>query len=155
MLVIDGQPMEFPPAKLILETRDGRTVALLMSDDPREAINDDYTGNSYYLEVAFDEEIDTLRDRVWHYQARSTERVESLNGFFLNGNRFELQPYELKIHFEHNPPHPATGAGGDVVWISGTCYEYATRVVGQGLEHAGPAPPRLVPVTGRIDVTIP
>ena len=36
--------------KLVVEDRNGATTALLMSDDPPEAINDDYTGNSYYID---------------------------------------------------------------------------------------------------------
>lgn len=158
VLVIEGQPVEFPPARLVVETRNDRTVALLMSDDPREAINDDYTGNSYYVEVQFEEEVDTLRDRVWHYQATSAERLDSPTGIFLQGNRRELQPFDLKVHFEHNPRDPnapAGGEAGDVVWISGTFYEYEAQPVGPGGVPSRPPPPRLVAVSGRIDVAIP
>lgn len=146
VLIVDEQPREFPPARLFVESRNGKTVALLMSEDPREAIDDDYTGNSFYLEVAFDEEVDSLRDRVWQFQATSPERSDGPHGLFLEGNRKQLQPFELKVHFE-GPKEP--GAEG-VAWISGTFYQF---------EEAPPdgraPPPRIVPVAGRIPLPLP
>jgi hypothetical protein len=147
VLIVDEQPREFPPARLVVESRNGKTVALLMSDDPKEAIDDDYTGNSYYLEVRFDEEIDSLRDRVWQHQATSSDRADSPDGIFLEGNRKQLQPFDVKVHFEHGKSE----GGGDVAWISGTftLFEEAPA------DGSRPPPPRLVPVTGRVPVKIP
>ena len=145
VLMVDDQPREFPAARLVVEQRNGKTVALLMSDDPREAIDDDYTGNSYYLELAFEEQIDSLRDRVWEYQSLSAERVDSPNGLFLEGNRKQAQPVDVKIHFEG----PRQGRDA-VTWISGTFYLFE-----EAPEGARPPPPRLIPVAGRIPVPLP
>jgi hypothetical protein len=145
LLVIDEQPREFPPAKLLVESRNGKTVAFLMSDDPKEAIDDDYTGNSYYIELTFDEELESLRDRVWHYQAPSAERLDSPNGIFLEGNRKELQPFEMKVQFIPAPKDDPSVS--DVVWLSGTFYQFETQNERQA--------PKLVTVNGRMQVKIP
>src|SRR5438045_3131982 len=51
VILIDQKPYSFPPAILQLRNRDGQVSAILMSDDPKEAINEDYRGNSFYLEM--------------------------------------------------------------------------------------------------------
>jgi hypothetical protein len=146
VLIVDEQPREFPPARLVVESRNNKTVALLMSDDPKEAIDDDYTGNSYYLEITFDEELDTIKDRVWVYQAHSADNLDSPHGIFLEGNRKELQPFDMKVQFQAARKNDPAGTP-DVIWLSGTFYQTDTR--------DSKNPPRLVAVTGRIEVAIP
>lgn len=145
VLVVDEQPLEFPPARLLVEARNGRTVVLIMSDDPRDAINDDYTGNGYHLELVFDEELASLRDCVWQSQPTSAAPTTySPHGIFLEGNRRQLVPFEVKVHFEHREGEPG------VAWISGTFH-----VIEEPPPGGRRPPPRLVPVAGRIPVTIP
>lgn len=134
-MIIDQKPREFPPPKLVVEERNGRTVALLLSDDPPEALNPNYTGNSYYIEMTFDEKLKDLAGHEWVYEAPSADRLESTNGIFLEGNRKQLQPFQVKIKFQADP-------GGDIVWIGGTFYEF--------METDPPTAPRMVPVAGRL-----
>lgn len=140
VLLIDGERSEFPPARLVVDDRNGKTVALLMSDDPPQAINDDYAGNSYYLEMEFDDLLPTVRGQVWFYEAPSTDKQDSPNGIFLQGHRQQLQPFQVKVQFQQID-------GGDVAWVSGTFHLYASG--------ARPQLPRVVSVTGRLPVSLP
>lgn len=135
IMIINDQPREFPPARLVLKERNEKTVALLISEDPPEAIDDDYVGNSYYLEMPFDELLTSIRDQVWMFEAPSTDKLNTPNGIFLEGNRRQLQPFQVKVQFQHI-------GEDDVAWISGTFHQYDTT--------ADPSPPRLVAVTARL-----
>jgi hypothetical protein len=146
LLNVDGEVREFPPAKLVVETRNNRTVAFLLSDDPPQAIDNDYKGNSYYLELTFAEELPTLRDHAWTFQAPSVQRMDSPNGIFLEGNRFHLQPFAVKIAFEHTDE-------GDSAIVGGTFYLYELSRPA-GADQPEPQP-RAVNVTGRMSVKIP
>jgi hypothetical protein len=102
-VMIDNQRVEFPPAKLSLQSRDGKVHALLMSDDPPAAISQNYTGNSFYIEMTVDD-VDDVNDvpgAMVQYQApQSTEREDSPNGIFLEGGKKQLQPDNIKVEFE-------------------------------------------------------
>jgi hypothetical protein len=99
---IDQQSYEFPPARLVLRNKDDHVVALLFSVDPPNAINDNYTGNSYFLEMP-DLEIaegSTLAGASWSYKAPNSEREESVSGIFLQGRRIQLQPFDVRVEFD-------------------------------------------------------
>jgi len=141
IILVDGEQREFPPPRLVVDDRNGKTVALLMSDDPPQAINDDYAGNSYYIEMEFDDALPTVRGQVWVYEAPNSDKQDSPNGIFLEGNRKQLQPFQVKVQFQQVD-------GGDVAWISGTFHFYHNN-------DAQPSLPRVVTVTGRLPVTLP
>ncbi len=103
MLAIDQEIYSFPPARLRVRQKRGGdpVVAVLFSDDPKSAIDDNYAGNSYYLEMALDVgSPDELGQAVWTYKSPSSARMNSTNGIFLNGTRIQLQPLEVRVEFE-------------------------------------------------------
>lgn len=139
-MIINDQPREFPAAKIKVKERNDRTVVYLISDDPPEAIDDDYIGNSYYLEIPFDEQLESLAGQEWRFEAPSLDKLDTPNGIFLEGNRKQLEPYQVKVQFQR-------AGEQDLVWISGTFFQYDTI--------ADREPPKLVAVTGRLVVTFP
>jgi hypothetical protein len=104
-IAIDQARYEFPPAKLRLRSRGNGVSALLMSDDPPAAIRDDYTGNSFYLEIELAvRDVSDLAGTVIRYQAPSSQRVDSPNGIFLEGGRKQLQPLDVRAEFSGTAP---------------------------------------------------
>ncbi len=141
-LVIDNQRVEFPPAKLNLQVRDDKVHALLLSDDPPAAISENYTGNSYYIEMTIDDvdDVSNVAGASVQYQAaQSTERDDSPDGIFLEGGKKQLQPQSVKVEFE--------GAGEKMaVRITGTFVMFDTQDEN--------VPPTQVPVSARLLATI-
>jgi hypothetical protein len=113
IVMIDQKRVTFPPAILQVRNRDGQLTAILMSDDPKDAINDNYHGNSFYLEMPL--EVTDLKDLpsdVYRYTSANSERTDSPNGIFLDGNRLQLQPADIQVKFEgDNSPMNVTLAG--------------------------------------------
>jgi hypothetical protein len=101
VVLIDQKPYTFPPAVLQVRTRDGQLSAVLMSDDPKDAIDDNYHGNSFYLEMPLDvTEVKDLPTFVYRYISPSNDKTDSPNGIFLDGNRLQLQPQQIQVKFE-------------------------------------------------------
>jgi hypothetical protein len=114
-MMIDQQRVDFPPAKLRISDSDGRVVALLHSDDPRDAISDRYTGNSFYFEMALDAPTPAeFVSSVWHFTAPTIDRGETPFGVFLDGHRRQLQPLDVSIEFDATDDPTNT-----TVWITG------------------------------------
>ncbi len=112
-MIIDQQRVEFPPAKLALRTKGGQVLALLYSDDPPNAIDDTYTGNSFYIEMVLDitdaAQIATAR---WTFRAPDSERADTSTGIYLDGRKRHLQPLDVSVEFEG-------GSSPIKVWLSG------------------------------------
>ena len=110
-----GVARQFPPARLRLHGKGDEGVsAMLFSDDPKEAINKNYTGDSYYFlvklpQVAGVQQIDGAR--FW-FQTSPHDREDSPNGIFLRGDRYRLEPTNAIIHFEGTPPHATVHVRG-------------------------------------------
>jgi hypothetical protein len=103
IIVIDNQRIEFPPARLNLQLRDDKVHALLLSDDPPTAISENYTGNSYYIEISCDDldNVDNVPGSSYELRSpQSTELVDSPDGIFLDGGKKQLQPQSVKVEFE-------------------------------------------------------
>lgn len=97
---INGRLVPFPRARLKIEDDGKHLNVLLFSDDPPQAINDDYTGNSFYLQMGLD--VADPRDLhlgTWRHQARSQEREDTPFGIYLNGRKAQLQPYNVNASF--------------------------------------------------------
>lgn len=134
-MMIDQARVEFPPVLLRLSREDNQFILLLCSDDPKEAFKDDYRGNSFYIELPVTtEEALALSGKTWVIKTRSSERTESLNGIFLDGNRKQLQPDQVTFRIDGDDPEMTLTMGG-------TFLEFDTR--------DEKIPPRLVPVSGR------
>ena len=108
---IEDRLVEFPPAKLRVGTSDGKVVALLYTDDPKDALKDQYAGNSFYFQMQLDaDDVKNFADSDWRYKAESNEQADTPYGIFLDGHRKQLQPIDVAVTFEP--------AGGDQTLIS-------------------------------------
>jgi hypothetical protein len=118
---IGGEPCDFPLARLRFSQKDGVISADLFSNDPKEAIDDNYAGNSFYLVMTFEgEDPRALGSVTWPYKAASGTRAETTTGLFLNGTKFRLQPYEVVVQLV------PVGASMDVT-IQGQFLRFDTR----------------------------
>lgn len=102
LINIDGNLVLFPPAKLRIDESDGKAVARLFSDDPKgAALDENYDGNSFYLQIELEEEdAKDLGGVELTYKAPSSERDDSPYGIFLEGRRWVLQPADVRIAFD-------------------------------------------------------
>jgi hypothetical protein len=108
---IEDRLVQFPPAKLRVGTADGKVVALLYTDDPKDAIKNEYSGNSFYFQMQLDaDEVKNFADSDWRFKAESNEQADTPYGIFLDGHRKQLQPVDVAITFEP--------AGGDQTLVS-------------------------------------
>jgi hypothetical protein len=99
-LQIGNQTISFPRARLMLMQSQPDLALLLFSDDPRDALKADYSGNRYYFEIQLDiDDVARIAAADWHFKAPSIERADSPTGIFLDGDRKQLQPYDVDIVF--------------------------------------------------------
>ena len=111
MMDIDGNMVLFPPARVRLDEADGKLIARLFSDDPKHALDENYDGNSFYLQLDVDP-ADTpdgrsLGGTVLTYRGSGSERDDSPYGIFLEGRRWILQPADVRIAFEAPGANPS------------------------------------------------
>ena len=140
VMMIDQQRYEFPAALLQLRRRDGHLDAILLSDDPKDAISENYHGNSYYLQIpAQANDVKDLLSAPWRYTAPSNERSDSPDGIFLDGNRLQLQPGDISVRIEGESPLMT-------VYLSGNFQLFDT--------HDDKVPSRLVPVMATLSVKV-
>ena len=106
LMTIDGTMVLFPAAKLRLDEADGQVVARLFSDDPKGALEANYVGNSFYLQLPLDEDdakdvksAADLSGVVLKYQNPTRERDDTPYGIFLEGRRWVLQPADVNVTF--------------------------------------------------------
>src|SRR5581483_11338557 len=119
---IEQKQLTFPPAILQVQNRDNQCNAILMSDDPKSAIEDNYHGNSFYLEMPLMvSDPKDLPSYSYQYQAPTSDRTDSPDGIFLDGNRLQLQPLMMQVKFED------AGGGAIEVTLKGTFLEFDTR----------------------------
>jgi hypothetical protein len=141
-MMIDERRYDFPPAILRIKPKNDRLLVLLMSDDPKDALDENYNGNSFYLEMPVEAaDVKDLSSAVWHYVAPSSDRTDTPDGIFLDGNRKQLQASNVTVHFEADatdPDHPKAMA----VDISGTFLLFDT--------HDDNVPPKVVPVVAHL-----
>jgi hypothetical protein len=106
LMNINGHVTVFPPARLRLDSDGQHVIALLYSDDPREALKSNYTGNSFYLRMVLDiTDPDKLADATWSYTAPSSgdREADSPYGVFLGGRKIALQPFKVSGRFKVEP----------------------------------------------------
>lgn len=142
---INGHTTIFPAARVRLEEENGHIVALLFSDDPREALRDNYTGNSFYLKMELDiTDADQLAQAEWHYQMPSVaQREDSPYGIYLSGRQVQLQPFDVRARFKPD-------AKGATVLLSGQ-FEMSSGDKALAGDH-GPA--QVVPVAAQLTAQV-
>jgi hypothetical protein len=119
-IVIDQQAYEFPAAKILFKNKSYQAEAILFSDDPPSAIKDNYSGNSFYIEMTPQLADDgTLAGAVWDFKAASADRTDSVSGIYLQGRKQHLQPFDVHVVFSSaTSPVPIS--------ISGTFLQFDT-----------------------------
>ena len=120
-IVIGERRYTFPPARIYVHKKDDQVTATLFSDEGKVA---NYDGNSYLLDVKLD--VDNPRQLAsaeWHYKAPNSDRVDSPYGIFLEGVRYQLQPFDVAIAFDAREP------GSDLVTatVRGLFLRFDTR----------------------------
>jgi hypothetical protein len=113
-MMIDQRRYEFPQAMLRIHQSDGHAIALLYSDDPKDALSDNYRGNGFYFQLPLDVPGPNFDNAIWINQAQSSDRVETPYGIFLDGHRRQLQPLDVRIRLRR------MDAGSMRVEITGT-----------------------------------
>jgi len=140
---INGHSTVFPPARMRIERDDDHLIAILFSDDPREALNENYTGNSFYLRMDLDindpAEIGATEWR--HKTPSSAQHEDSPYGLFLSGRKSQLQPFDVTARFRRDEH------GAVTVLMSGQ-FEVVSA---NGADHGSP---QIVPVGAELPVRI-
>lgn len=101
-LVVGSQQVWFPPALISFTTSHGQLSARLFTDDPPEAIEADYVGNSFDLDMPLNvSTVQDLRKATWMLQ--STQSMEypddSPHGVFIHGQQQRLHPQYAAAQF--------------------------------------------------------
>jgi hypothetical protein len=136
VITINQKRYAFPPAIVQLRSRDQKLDAILLSDDPKDAIKPDYHGNSFYIQIpAQATDVKDLSSAPWRYTAPSSERSDSPDGIFLDGNRLQLQPADMSIRIEGEGP-------AMTVFLSGNFQMFDT--------HDDKSEPKLVAVSATL-----
>jgi hypothetical protein len=100
-LLINGQVYKFPVAKIRASKSSDHVVARLFTDDPKAALDDDYKGNRYDIQMSLDNvrEPQQIYMASWQCKAMSHEYVNVPYGIFLEGMRYQLQPLDASARF--------------------------------------------------------
>jgi hypothetical protein len=141
VMYINEHMTVFPPARMRLESDGQHLAAIVFSDDPKDALKDNYVGNSFYLRMDLDvDDAAKLPDARWHYTAPSSgERDDSPYGIHLGAQKLQLQPYDVQGAFK------VEGDSTDVL-ISGQ-FQVIDASAGRG-------PAQVIPVSGRLPVRV-
>ena len=118
--------VKFPPAKVRLKKTADGMQAVLYTDDPPEAASKDYKGNSYLFEMELAKltEPAALNHAQYRFHvepgsAGADRAVETNNGVFLNGWDTHLQPADVLVAFEGEPPQLMAKVVGTFKVVSG------------------------------------
>jgi hypothetical protein len=114
VMMINQQPVEFPQALLRFKKSGDQVTALLYSDDPKDALENIYSGNGFYFQLALDVPAVQFNRATWSHSSESSERVDTPFGIFLDGHRRQLQPLDVRIRILH------AISGGFKVQMAGT-----------------------------------
>jgi hypothetical protein len=140
VLNIGGKPTQFPSAKLVLTKKPGGINAMLCSDDPPNAIESNYAGNSFMLDMKLDiEDPQEIESAVWMFKAPDREPQDSTNGIFLNGARRQMQPADVKITFEKHGDQVVASLSGQFLLLD---------------SHDVTAPSQPVDVSGQLNAVV-
>jgi len=142
LININDRMVVFPAARLRLESDGQHVVAMLFSDDPKDALKDYYTGNSIYLRMELDiDDAEKLAEARWHYTAPSSgDREDSPYGIYLGGKKVQLQPFDVRGAFKVDE------GGNTAVLISGQ-FQVVDDTPSKG-------PPQLVPVAANLPARV-
>jgi hypothetical protein len=100
-IMIDGRMYNFPGAKLRVSKTTRHVLARLYSDDPKAALDDDYKGNHFDIQMRLEDIADPqlVYTSGWQFKAPSDEYSDSPYGIFLDGMHYQLQPLDASAQF--------------------------------------------------------
>jgi hypothetical protein len=109
-----GAAVKFPRARLKLTSKgESHLVALLYSDDPKEALKANWQGDRYYfrmpLQISDPKAID---GQPYRMAVGVDDSDETSNGVFLRGDRTHLEPIDLSVRFEQQGAQVVVYIGG-------------------------------------------
>jgi len=148
-LMVGNKQFWFPPALLRLTVVDGKVNARLTTDDPKEALDPNYQGNSFDLEMPdiADETVwEQTNQGSWSYESQSSaaQSDDSPHGIFLQGQAKRLYPKTARVDFSAQGSSVTVSVRGEFLM-----YDNATR---------GDQPfalPQMVMVQGSMVATVP
>jgi len=110
----NGVARQFPRARLKLTGKgEDRIVAMLYSDDPKEAINKAWQGDRYYFRMPMRVlEAAQLDDAPFRMSVPFEGADETSTGVFLQGDRYHLEPIDLIVRFESEGSQVKVFIGG-------------------------------------------
>jgi hypothetical protein len=109
-------------------------VAELFSDLPASALRK-YDGNELYFEMQLQNaEGGRLDNATWSFKSTSSDKVDSPNGIFLNGQQVHLQPDVVRVTFARHDK------GGDP--------QLYARIQGRFRMYASDTPDAAAPFAG-------
>jgi hypothetical protein len=139
-LDINGKAVEFPQAKLVVTKKSGGLNAILCSDDPPNAIQSNYTGNSFMIEMKLDiDDPADLPTAVWEFKTDKREPQDSTTGIFLNGSKHQMQPADVRVTFAKDGDHIVASVAGKFLLFDSTDVS---------------APVQLVDVKGKLNAAV-
>jgi hypothetical protein len=99
ILSIDSREIAFPAARLAVVDHRGGLTLRLCSDDPPDAIDPGYAGNSFILDMrlAIDRTAD-IPASTWDHKPSDPD--DSVSGIFIHGYRDGLRPYNVHVSFQ-------------------------------------------------------
>jgi len=102
MMMIDRAQQWFPPARLRISSSNGKVVARLYSDDPKDVLTGKDTVNSYDLKMTLPNISDPadISTTTWVSRSSSMEKQDSPYGIFLNNQQDVLQPTDVTVTFQ-------------------------------------------------------
>jgi hypothetical protein len=106
MMLINGAAQWFPPARLRLSSENGKVVARLYSDDPKDVLTGKETVNSYDIRMVLPDISDPadISKTAWIDRSSSMDKQDTPYGIFLNGQQDVLQPMNVAVRFEGQAP---------------------------------------------------
>jgi hypothetical protein len=106
VMMIDRVQEWFGPARLRLTARDGKVVARLYSEDPKDILSGKETVNSYDMTMVLGiADPNAISNTVWVNQSSSMDRQEHPKvGIFLDTEHEVLQPMDVKVTFVGSGP---------------------------------------------------
>jgi hypothetical protein len=143
MLMINRAQQWFPPARLAVTSIDGKVVARLYTDDPKDVWKGKENVNCYDLQMVLSNIADPsdISKAVWVNQSSSMDRQDSPYGIFLDNQHDVLQPVNVMISFQGKSPRVQAIVQG----------KFALFHVTDQMPHPVP---ELVPVAGILDATV-
>jgi hypothetical protein len=143
MMMIDRAQQWFGPARLRLTTSNGKVIARLYSDDPKDVLSGKETVNSFDMKMQLDGIADPadIAKAVWINRSSSMDRQDTPYGIFLDNQHEILQPMNVTISFQGKSPRVKA-------IVQGT---FGLFHISDQMPHPAPVP---VSVVGILDATV-